>query len=103
MSVQLSESESDMGKHTRRFRYSQRGGKTYVSCTACGVNLVPAPRTFEEDPICRDCTPPMSQRQHFAWLVAGLITVEAVVLGAVLGWDGIASVYRAMWDVITPW
>ncbi|WP_344007607.1 hypothetical protein [Streptomyces thermocarboxydovorans] len=92
-----------MGKHTRRFCYSQRGGKTYVSCTSCGVNLVPAPRTFEEDPICRDCTPPMSQRAHFAWLVSGLVALEAVVLGAVLGWDGIATVYRAVWNVITPW
>ncbi|WP_101258451.1 hypothetical protein [Streptomyces barkulensis] len=92
-----------MGKHTRRFRYGQRGGKTYVSCTACGVNLVPALTSFEEDPICRDCTPPISQRAHFAWLVAGLITVEAVVLGAALGWAGIPSVYRAVWDVITPW
>jgi hypothetical protein len=98
-----------MGKHTRRFRYSQRGGKTYVSCTSCGVNLVPAPTSFEEDPICRECIratagdAPISQRAHFAWLVAGLVAVEAVVLGAVLGWDGIATVYRVVWDMITPW
>jgi hypothetical protein len=92
-----------MGKHTRRFRYTQRGGKTYVSCTACGVNLVPAPRTFEEDPICRDCTPPISQRAHFARLAAGLVAAEFTVLGVILGWDGIATVYRVVWDMITPW
>lgn len=102
MSVQPSESESDMAKHGKRFNYTRQQGKTYVSCTRCGENLVPAPRTFEEDPICRQCRP-ISQRQHFAGLVAGLVAAEITVLCVILGWDGIATMYRLVWDMITPW
>ena len=91
-----------MGKHTRRFRYIARRGKTWVSCTSCGKNLVPAPRTFEEDPICRDCRP-TSQRRHFAGLVAALVTAWVTVIVTVLGWDGIATLFRVVWDMITPW
>lgn len=91
-----------MGKHTRRIRYIAQRGKTWVSCTSCGENLVPAPRTFEEDPICRDCRP-ISQRNHFAVLVVGLVTAVVVALCVVLGWDGIAQFYRLVWDMITPW
>lgn len=96
-----------MGKHTtrrgfaQRFRYTRRQGRTYVSCTACGINLVPAPTSFEEDPICRDCRP-VSQRAHFAWLVAGLVAAELAVVLLVLGWDGITTLIRVVWDMISP-
>lgn len=100
-----------MGKHTtrrgfaQRFNYTRQQGRTYVSCTACGINLVPAPTSFEEDPVCQGCTPrqEISQRAHFAGLVAMLCAAEAAVLCVVLGFDGIATVYRVVWDMITPW
>ncbi|MEU0134731.1 hypothetical protein ABZ172_11935 [Streptomyces sp. NPDC006296] len=88
-----------------RYRYTRRNGKTFVSCTRCGENLVPAPTTFEEDPICWECCPlpAVSERTHFARLVAMLCAAEAAVVCTLLGWDGIAKMYRLVWDMITPW
>ena len=70
-----------------RYRYTRRNGKTYVSCTRCGENLVPAPTTFEEDPICWECCPlpAVSERTHFAGLVAMLCAAEAAVVCTLLG------------------
>ncbi|MFG2022673.1 hypothetical protein [Streptomyces sp. NPDC048825] len=92
-----------MRKHTARLRYTRRRGTTYVSCTRCGVNLVPAPTSFEEDPVCATChTSPASQRRHFAALAGGLAAAWLAVVVTVLGWEGIATLVRAVWDMISP-
>ncbi|MFE3016627.1 hypothetical protein [Streptomyces sp. NPDC059256] len=66
---------------------------------------MPAPTSFDLDPICRTCTPrrEISQRQHFAWLVSGLLAAEITIMGVILGRDGIAQMCRWVGDMVTPW